>query len=100
MIFLVLRPTKSQVSSVTGKLYIESHSSVSILVTAVIAAIIGHSNLLITQPSYERFHDHTMNGWIAIWLMFVAEHFLKKFGELEVTFPAKCKGPLMWLVSV
>ena len=43
-----------------SKLCIENHSSVSILVTAVIA--IGHSELLITQPSLECFHVSRMNA--------------------------------------
>ena len=49
-------------SGETGKLCIESHSGVSILVTAVIAAIVGHSKLLITQPSREHFQIARMNG--------------------------------------
>ena len=52
---------KSCASSETGKLCIGSHSGVSILVT-VIAAIIGHSELLITQPSHECFHYPRMSG--------------------------------------
>ena len=69
-------PTKSCASreTQTGKLCIECHSSVSILVTAVIAAIIGHSELWITQPSHECFRDPRMNRWIVIWQMFVAEY--------------------------
>ena len=52
-------PQRAAVSGETGKL-VESHSNVSILleflVTVVIAAIIGYSKLLITQPSHEHFH--------------------------------------------
>ena len=50
-------PQRAAASGKTGKLCIESHTSVFILVIfAVIAAFIGHSKLLITQPSRERFH--------------------------------------------
>ena len=78
-------PTKSYVSGETGKLY----SDVSILVTAMIAAIINQ--LLITQSSRKCFHDPRIKGWIAIWLLFVAEYFPQFWGNcMEVTFPAKC----------
>ena len=73
--------TKSCASSETGKLCIESYFGVSILVTAVIAAIIGHSELLITQPSHEHFHVSRMNRWTAIWPMFVMEYFLQFQGN-------------------
>ena len=82
-------PSKSSASYETGKLCIESQYGGFILETAVIAAIIGHSELLITQPSHEHFPLSRMNEWIAIWPI---------SGELEVTFPAKLKGPLTWLV--
>ena len=51
-----LAPTESRVSGETDKLCIESHSSVFVLVTAVIAAAIRHSEFLITLPLRERFH--------------------------------------------
>ena len=41
-------PIESRASGETGKLYMESHSGVSILVTVVIAAVIGHSIFFIT----------------------------------------------------
>ena len=41
---------------------IESHSGLFILVTTMIAAVIDHSELLITQPSCEHIHISRMNG--------------------------------------
>ena len=51
------RPTKSCASCKTGKLCIGSHSHVSVE-TAVIAAIIGHSKLLI--------YSHHMNAFTSV----------------------------------
>ena len=45
------RPTKSLVSGETGTFCLESYSRVSISEEVAIAAVIGHSKLLITQPS-------------------------------------------------
>ena len=51
----------SGASCETGKLCIVSHhSSVSIPVTAVIAAFIGHSDLLIV-------HSHHMDAFMSLW---------------------------------
>ena len=79
----------------------ESPSGVSVLIISVVADLIGQS-----KPSYklhshahERFYISRMNGWIAIWPMFVAEYFPRFGGGLEVTFPVKCKGILACLVS-
>ena len=58
-------PTKSHASGETGKLCIESHSGVSILMTEGMAAVIGHSELLITWPSLECFLASCMN-WLEV----------------------------------
>ena len=55
--------TESRASSETSKLCRESHTSVFILVTEVIATVISHSEFFITHR------------WIAIWPMFVAKYF-------------------------
>ena len=57
-------PQRAAPTARLPELCIERHSGVSILVTAVIAAIIGHRELLITQPSLECFHVSRMNGRI------------------------------------
>ena len=49
-------------SGETNKLCIESHSGVFILLTAVIAAVIGHSKFVVAQPLHEqRFNISRMN---------------------------------------
>ena len=84
------RSHKSHASGKIGKLYIVSQSGVSILATAVIAAIIGHSKFLITQPSHERFHVCRMNRWIAIWPMLRSTS--TNFRGTGSDFPSKVQG--------
>ena len=54
---------------------------VHILVTAMIPAILSHSELLISQPLHECFYISRMNRRIAIWPMFVAEYFPQFWGN-------------------
>ena len=90
------RSIKSHPSGKTSKLYIESHSGVSILVTVVITAITGHRELLIThvQPSHEHFHVSRMNGWIAIWQVFETEYFPQFRGNKKWTSLQSVRVPL------
>ena len=76
--WVITRFHKEKRSSRTSKLCIDYCSSISILVTAPIAALTGQSNgtkLLIIPPSCEYLHVSRMNRWNAIWPMFVAEYF-------------------------
>ena len=63
--------------------------------------LIGQSD---GEPNY-LLHRHLVNtcmsvglSRIVVLLIFVAEYFPWFRGKLEVTFPAKYKGPRMWLV--
>ena len=92
-------PTKSCTSDETGTLCLESYFSVSILVTAAIIAIIGHSECKLNY--WLRLHRPSslskMNGWIVIWSMFVEEYF-PWFGGNGSDFLCKVWGSLIWLV--
>ena len=84
-------PTKSHANGETGKLCIENHSVVSILVSQPWSLLsLVTENYWLHYPSCERFHVSRMNRWIAIWPMFASEYFPQFQGNWKWVLFWKC----------